>query len=143
MAWRISGGALLLLDSREPALSEVEERIPLRRCFLFFFFDLDAEGFQELEIGVADFEFRIGRERGDEGSLVGGFFTLLADADGGFEDQENIVAAFFDAGDNFGDLFGIGKGFVDGLAEFLHELFELLVHLVPRSPSCPQRDTAN
>ncbi len=103
--------------------------------FIFFFFDFDAEGFEELEILVADFEFGIGGEGGDERSLVGGFFALLADADGGFEDQEDVVAAFFDAGDDFGDLFGIGERLVDGFAEFLHELFELLVHLVPRSLS--------
>jgi len=102
---------------------------------LFFFLDLDAEGLQELEILVADFEFGVGGESSDEGSLVGGFLALLADADGGFEDQENVVAALFDAGDNFGDLFGIGERLVDGLAEFLHELFKLLVQLVPRSPS--------
>jgi len=103
--------------------------------FFFFFLDLDAEGLQELEILVADFEFGVGGESSDEGSLVGGFLALLADADGGFEDQENVVAALFDAGDDFGDLFGIGERLVDGLAEFLHELFKLLVQLVPRSPS--------
>jgi len=101
----------------------------------FFFFDFDAERFQELEILVADFEFGVGGESGDEGSFVGGFFALLAYADGGFEDEEDVVTAFFDAGDDFGDLFGVGERFVDGFAEFLHELFELLVQWVPRSPS--------
>ena len=55
-------------------------------------------------------------------------------------DQENIVAALFDAGDNLGDLFGIGERLVDGFAEFLHELFELLVHWVPRSLSRTEPD---
>jgi hypothetical protein len=104
--------------------------------FFFFFFDFDAEGFQEFEILVADFKFGVGRESGNQGSLVGRFFPLLADADGGFEDEENVVAAFFDAGDDFGNLFGIGKRLVDGLAEFLHELFELLVHFVPPIAVC-------
>jgi len=36
--------------------------------------------------------------------------------------------------DDLGDLFGIGERFVDGFAEFLHQIFELLVHVVPRSP---------
>src|SRR5580700_1670080 len=103
---------------------------------LFFFFDSDAEGFQELHVLIADFEFGIGRESGNQGSLVGGFFALLADADGGFENQEYVVSAFFDAGDDFGDLFGIGERLVDGFAEFLHELFELLVHLVPPIAGC-------
>jgi hypothetical protein len=106
-----------------------------QRLFFFFFFDFDAEGFQEFEILVVDFEFRIGGEGSDEGSFVGGFFALLADADGGFEDQEDVVATLFNSRDDFGDLFGIGERLVDGLAEFLHELFELLIHWVPRSLS--------
>ena len=107
---------------------------PISGLLLFFLFDSDAEGFQELHVLIADFEFGIGRQSGNEGSLVGGFFALLADADGSFENQENVVATLLDAGDDFGDLFGIGERLVDGFAEFLHELFELLVHLVPRSP---------
>ncbi len=104
--------------------------------FFFFFFDFDSEGFQELQILVADFELGVGGEGGDKRSLVGGFLALLADADRSFEDQENIVSTFFDAGDNFGDLFGIGERLVDGFAEFLHELFELLVHAVPPIAVC-------
>jgi hypothetical protein len=123
----MSGGALLLPGQ--------PRRLSLHDLFFFFFFDLDAEGFEELEVLVADFEFGVGGEGGDERSLVGGFLALLADADGGFEDQEDVVTAFLDAGDDFGDLFGIGERLVDSLAEFLHELFELLIHLVPRSPS--------
>jgi len=75
--------------------------------FFFLFLDLDPQRFQELQILVVDLKFRIGRERSDEGSLVGGFFALLAHADGGFEDQKNIVAAFLDSGDDFSDLFGV------------------------------------
>ena len=101
---------------------------------LFFFLDFDTEGFEELEILIVDFEFGIGGESGDEGSLVGGFLALLADADGGFQDQKDIVPALFNTRDDLGDLFGIGERFVDGFAEFLHQIFELLVHVVPRSP---------
>ena len=107
---------------------------------LFFFLDFDTERFEELEILIVDFEFGIGGESGDQGSLVGGFFALLAHADGGFEHQKNVVTAFFDAGDDFGDLFGIREGLVDGFAEFFHELLELLVHMVPRSPSAPNKN---
>src|SRR5229473_2770809 len=102
---------------------------------LFFFFDLDPERLQELEIRVVDFEFGVGGKRGDERGFVRRFFALLADADGGFEDQENIVAALLDAGDDLGNLLGIRERFVDGFAEFLHELFKLLVHVIPRSPA--------
>ena len=102
---------------------------------MLVFVNFDAKRFQKLEILVVDFEFGISGESGDEGGFVGGFFALFTYADGGFEDEENIIAAFFDAGDNFGDLFRIGKRFIDGFAEFFHELFQLLVHVVPRSPT--------
>ena len=108
---------------------------------LLFFFYFDAQGFQEFEIGVVDFEFRIGGESGDEGSFVGRFFALLADADGGFEDKENVVAALFDARDDLGNLLGIRERFVDGFAEFFHELFELLVHVAPDRRPTPAYDT--
>ena len=68
---------------------------------------------------------------GDQGSLVGGVFALLADADGGFENQKNVVAAFLDAGHDFGDRFGIGKRLVDRFSEFFHELLQLLIHESP------------
>ena len=106
--------------------------------FFFFLFDLNAEGLEELEILIVDLEFGIGGESGNKGSLVGSFFTLLADADGGFEDEKDVVTALFDAGDDFGDLFGVGKRLVDGLAEVLHELLELLVHLVPPDRRRPE-----
>jgi hypothetical protein len=123
------GGAFAPAGTAEAALST--------SLSFFLFFDLDAERFQELQILIADFELGIGGQSGDEGSFVGGFFALLADADGGFENQENIVTALFDAGDNFGDLFGIGERLVDGFAEFLHELFELLIQLVPPDRRLP------
>ena len=65
---------------------------------LVFFVDLDAQRLEKLQILIADLEFGVGAEGGDQGSLVGGVFALLADADGGFEDEENVVAAFLDAG---------------------------------------------
>src|SRR5258708_32407464 len=78
------------------------------------YFDLDAERFQELQILVVDFKFRVRGKSGNERRFVGRLFSLLAHSDGGFEDQKNIVAAFFDAGDDFGDLLGIRERFVDG-----------------------------
>src|ERR1700675_5159205 len=70
--------------------------------------DLDAQRLEKLQILIADLEFSIRAEGGDQGSLVGGVFALLADADGGFENEENVVAAFLDPGNDFGDRFGIG-----------------------------------
>ena len=62
--------------------------------------------FEKLQILIADLEFGIGAESGDQGSLVAGVFALFADADRGFEDEENIVAAFLNAGNDIGDVLG-------------------------------------
>src|ERR1700722_1614440 len=89
--------------------SEVRSRFLL----LFLFLNFDAKGLEKLQILVVDFEFGVGGQRSNEGSFVGSFFALLADADGRFEDKKNVVAAFFDPGDDFGDLFGIRERLVD------------------------------
>ena len=99
--------------------------------FFLFLPDLDAEGFEEFYVLIVDFEFGVGAEGGDEGSLVSPGHALFADADGGFEDEEDVVAAFLDAGDDFGDLFGLGQRFIDGFAQVFHELLELRIHESP------------
>jgi hypothetical protein len=101
--------------------------------FFLFFVELDAERLEKLEILIADLEFGIGAERacGNQGSVVGAVFSLFADADGGFEDEEDVVAAFFDSGDDLGDRFGVGERFVNGFSKFFHELLQLLVHAPP------------
>ena len=58
-------------------------------------------------------------------------FTLFADADGGFKYKKNVVTAFLDAGNDFGDRFGIGKRLIDRFSEFFHELLQLLIHESP------------
>src|ERR1700675_195642 len=93
--------------------------------------DLDAQRLEKLQILIADLEFGIGAEGGDQGSLVGSVFALLADADGGFENEENVVATFLDTGNHFGDRFGIGKRLVNRFSELFHELLQLLIHESP------------
>jgi len=95
--------------------------------------ELDAERFEKLQILIADFELGIGAERacGDQGGVVGRVFALLADADGCFENEEDVVAAFLDARYDFRDRFGIGQRLVDRFAEFFHELLQLLIHESP------------
>ena len=95
------------------------------------FVDFNAQRLQELQILIIDFEGGIGSERGYEGGLVVRFLALLADADGSFEDQEDVVAALFDARHDLGNGIGIGQRLVDRFAQFFHQLFELLVHRVP------------
>jgi hypothetical protein len=95
------------------------------------FVDLNAEGFEKFEVLIADFQLRIAGESSDERSFVGGFFALFADPNGGFEDEEDVIAVIFDSGDHFGDLLGIGERLIDGITQFLHELLELLIHGTP------------
>src|SRR5215470_820898 len=90
--------------------------------------DLDAEGFKELYILIADFKLGLGAEGGDERGLVGSLLALLAETDRSLENQEDVVAAVLDTRNHVGDLVGIGKGFVDGLAQFLHKFFQFLIH---------------
>src|SRR4029077_11225646 len=85
----------------------------------------------KFQILIADLEFGVGAEGGNQGSLVGGVLALLADANGGFENEENVVAAFLDAGNDFGDRFGIGQRLIDRFSEFFHELLQLLIHESP------------
>jgi hypothetical protein len=95
--------------------------------------NLDAQRLEKFQILIADLEFRIRTEGGDQGSLVGGALALFADADGGFENKKNIVAAFLDAGNNLGDLLGIGQRSVNRFSKFFHELLQLLIHESPRN----------
>jgi hypothetical protein len=62
-------------------------------------------------------------------------FSPLADADGGFEDQEGVVSILLDPGDSRRDQRGVGKRLVDGLSKFLHPFFEFLIHVVLRLES--------
>src|SRR5579863_5233946 len=107
---------------------------PKRRALCRVLLDFDAQGLEELQVLIADFEFGIAAEGGDQGSFVGGFVAGLADADGGFEHQKNVVAAVLDTGDDFGNLVGVGQRLVDRFAKFLHELLEFLVHESSRMP---------
>jgi len=68
---------------------------------------LNAERFEKLQILIADFELGIGAERacGDQGGVVGRVFALFADADGCFENEEDVVTAFLDARYDFRDRF--------------------------------------
>ena len=52
-------------ESRFNAVSELRNRNSGDQC-LFFVFDLDAKGFEELEILLAYLEFGIGRQSGNQ-----------------------------------------------------------------------------
>jgi len=61
------------------------------------------------------------------GIVVG--VLALVETDGGFEHQEDVIASAFDLADRGGDTVGIGKGLVDRVAEFLHQIFEPVVQV--------------
>ena len=72
----------------------------LLRCVVFYLY---AERFQELNVLIADLQFGIAGQGGDHGALVR-LLTRAADADRGFEYQEDIVTTVFDPRNNIGDL---------------------------------------
>lgn len=79
------------------------------KCLGRVFLNLDAEGFQELQVLVADLQFGIAGEGGDQGGLFRGLFAGFAYADGGFQYEKDVVSAFFDSGNDFGDSLGVGQ----------------------------------
>src|SRR5260221_1409398 len=93
--------------------------------------NLDAKRFQEFEVLLVDFELGIAGQRGYQRSLVAALFAGTAYPDGGFEHQKNVVAAVFDPGNNFSNLVGVRQRFIDGLAQFFHQLLQLLIHESP------------
>src|SRR5438105_2679379 len=121
-------------QSNGRTLTELSEQVGGFRAGLCgVVFDLDSQGLQELEILLADFEIRIAGQGSDHRGFVAGFFAGTADANCGFEHQENIVTAIFDPGDDVRNLFRISKRLVDGFAQFFHQVLQLLVHESPWS----------
>jgi len=123
VTWRLSEESGDRSTRHSPRAARLEPRACSLLDFFLFFLNLDPQRFQEFQVLIADFKLWVGTERGDEGSLVAAGDALLADPDGGFEDEENIVAAFLDsAGDDFGDLFGIGQRLVNWLRPVLSSI---------------------
>jgi hypothetical protein len=84
-------GKILRQIGRFCARGKSHHKLPRGQVFIgrqalliVLFIELDAEGFEELQILIADLEFGIGAKGRYQGSLVGGVFALLADADGCF-----------------------------------------------------------
>jgi hypothetical protein len=88
--------------------------------------NLDAQRLEELEVLIADLELRRHQRR-----LFARLLARLADSDRGFQHQKDIVTAFFDSGNDVGDGLGISQRLIDRLAQFLHQLLQLLVHVTP------------
>ena len=57
-------------------------------------------------------------------------FVAPVKPDGGFQNQEDIVAGTLDFADRFRDPVGLGKGIVDRVSQFLHEVLQRLFHRV-------------
>jgi hypothetical protein len=78
-----------------------------------------------MSVLLADVELRVALGR----ALVGERFGLTGvEADGGFKDDENVIAVSADTGDDLRDLLRVRDGVIDGFAKLLHEAFEIRVH---------------
>jgi hypothetical protein len=84
----------------------------------------DAEGFEEGEVVAGE---------GAGGGVLAVVFAVfsvvfdLVEADGGFEHEQDVEALFADFADDTGDLVRVGDGLVDGFAEFLDKVLDLLI----------------
>lgn len=118
---------------------------------LAFVVDGDFQGFQELLVlgrqldlsGRLKTAARSGRLRGGLGFhfltlYLFAFFPLI-EADGGLEDEEDVVACAFNVADGRRDAIGIGEGLVDRVSQLLHELFQSIFQVTPLSPCENQR----
>ena len=68
-------------------------------------------------------------------------FFALVKADRSFKHQKDVVAGSFDLADGSGDAIGIGKRFVDRVAQLLHEFLQSIFQGNPLS-LCHGRDLA-
>jgi hypothetical protein len=109
-------------------------------CLFGFVVDRDFERAQEAMVLGGEFDFS-GSLESALGLLILGssdlfliflFFTLFAtvEADGSFENQKDVVAGSLDFADRFCDPVRIGKGIVNRVSQFLHELLQWLFHNV-------------
>ena len=68
--------------------------------------------------------------RSGGGTVGSGSDSTSLEADGGFEHQHDVEALFTDVLDDAGDVLGLGDGLVNGFAEFLDEVFDLLIDVL-------------
>ena len=83
---------------------------------------------------VADLEFRIAGQCSDKRALVGTLFARSAYANGGFQNEKNVITTLFDPGNNFRNLVRVGQRLVDCFTQFFHQLLKLLVHEILPGP---------
>jgi len=104
-----------------------EGRIPLG---LEVFIHVDFQGAEELRVLRGQPELGIGPPFGVQFLAMHQVnLATLVEADGNFENQEEVIAGVADARHDLGDSFGIGQGLVNGVAQFLDQAFEILVEL--------------
>src|SRR5215472_5170320 len=72
-------------------------------------------------------------------------FVATVEADSRFQDQEDVVTGSLDLADRLRDPVGLGKGIVDRVPQFLHEVLQWLFHRYSLSSGCaaiPRRSTS-
>ena len=75
--------------------------------------------------------FLMNRFRIHLASFVIVFVFALIKTDGRLEHEKHIVARTFDLADGASNTVRVRKGFVDGVAQFLHQLLESVVQNIP------------
>src|SRR5580693_9005432 len=67
---------------------------------------------------------------------IAGVFVPPVETDGCLQNEENIVPGLLDFADRLGDPVGLGKGIVDRVSQFLHEVLQWLVHRYSLNSGC-------
>lgn len=100
------------------------------RLGLEVFVHVDFQGAEELRVLGGQSELGIGPPIGVQLLAMHQVnLTALVEADGHFENQEEVITGAADARHDLGDFFGIGQGLVNGVAQFLDQAFESVVEL--------------
>ncbi|SPE29172.1 hypothetical protein SBA6_1120033 [Candidatus Sulfopaludibacter sp. SbA6] len=102
------------------------------------------EGAQEALILGSELDFAGGFEitlrfLGYFGVFVVVLFAVFippVETNGGLQDKEDIVAGSLDFADRFRDPVGFGKGIVDRVSQFLHEVLQWLFHKLSPFSGC-------
>src|ERR1041385_5479918 len=105
-----------------------------RCCLVVLFVDRNLKRAQEALIlrGKLDLSSGLEFPLGFVGCL---WLLLLAfavapavEADGRFQYQEDVIAGSFNLSDGFCDSIGFGKRIIDRVSQFLHQVFQWLIH---------------
>ena len=112
--WSVSGKAFankisLVLERHRPSIA-------------FLIVNTDLERFQKFDILRSDIQSGFALLLLGKVQFFGCLFLMFIKANGGFQNEKNIITGAPDSGNGIADLIRIGKSIVNGGPELFHEL---------------------